>query len=352
MRDEMRPLYAMEKAYDELKPLYEFNLNHPGEFEGWKSGFRTKLIELLGGFPEKVDLNPEVVEKVHFNGYTREKVLYHTAPYVMASAYVLIPDGIEDRVPAVLALCGHGYGNKDIVGINEDGTDRDMPRPLPAGYHKDFALELVRRGMVVIAPEPMGFGERREEEDIAKGPHATSCRKASFYAMMMGKTLIGMRVWDTIRALDYLQERPEVDPYRIGCMGISGGGMMALFTTAVEDRIKAVVVSGYLCTFKDSVMSIYHCEDNYIPGILKYGEMYDIACLVAPRPMLIESGTDDPIFPIKAVDYAYERVKKAYELLGVPQNLARDRFEGEHQISGRISYDWLFNELHQVTHEK
>ncbi|WP_026486577.1 alpha/beta hydrolase family protein [Caldanaerobius polysaccharolyticus] len=345
MIDELRPLYSLEKAYEVLTPVYRFDLNSSEEFGRWKSGFRAKLIELLGGFPEKVELKPEVVQRVHLKGYTREKVLYRTAPYVVASAYMLVPDDIKGRVPAVLALCGHGYGNKDIVGINEDGTDRDSPRPLPQGYHRDFALELVKRGMVVMAPEIMGFGERREVEDEEKGPYASSCRRASFYAMMLGKTLIGMRVWDAIRAVDYLEQRDEVDSSRIGCMGISGGGMVSLFTAALEDRIKAAVVSGYLCTFKGSILSVRHCEDNYIPGILKYGEMYDIACLVAPRPMLIESGTDDPIFPVDAADYAYDKVKKAYDLLGVPYNLVRDRFKGGHHISGRISYDWLHSAL-------
>src|SRR4029078_967353 len=92
---------------------------------------------------------------------------------------------------------------------------------------------------------------------------------------------------------------PQVDPARIGIMGISGGGTTTLFTAALEDRIKAIVISGNLNSFRDSILAIRHCECNYVPGILQVAEMGDIACSLAPRPLLVESGTEDLIFPIE-----------------------------------------------------
>ena len=227
------------------------------------------------------------------------------------------------------------------MGINADGTDRKTPE----GYQKDFAIELVKKGLIVLAPEQLGFGERRETTEISIDPTATSCRLPSFYALMLGKTLLGMRISDTFKAIDLLERFDIVDKDKIGIMGISGGGAVSLFTAALDDRIKAAVVSGYLCTFKDSILSVYHCEDNFIPGVLKYGEMYDIASLIAPRPLLIESGTKDNIFPIEGVNFAYNKLKKAYVYLNSEEKLKRDVFEGEHMISGRLAYDFIKESL-------
>jgi len=158
---------------------------------------------------------------------------------------------------------------------------------------------------------------------------------------MHGKTMAGARVYDIMRAIDYLSARGDVDAEKIGCMGISGGGLVCAFSSAVDERIKAAVVSGYTCTFKESVMSIRHCIDNYIPGILNAAEMPDIIGLIAPRPLLVESGTEDRWFPVAGTRAAFSRLEKIYGLLGVRDRLEKDIFEGPHEISGKLAYDWL-----------
>jgi len=141
--------------------------------------------------------------------------------------------------------------------------------------------------------------------------------------------------------LDYLIERGDVDSERIGVMGISGGGLASSFFAAYEKRVKACVVSGFFCTFKDSIMSIHHCVDNFIPGIIKNGEMADLFGLIAPRPLLIEAGTKDDIFPIDGVKSSYARLEKLYEKLNVKNKIDIDIFDGDHQISGAKAYDFL-----------
>lgn len=335
-----RPLQPFLNLYEQPR-VYEFRAETIEEWKEWRISLKDKLIELLGGFPERILLEPEVLERKEFDTYFRERVVFNSAPSVSVVGYLLIPKGVKFPVPGVVALHGHGYGKDDIVGIWEDGTERTTPD----GYQKDFAISLVKNGFVTFAIEQVCFGERREPEDINKDKYQSSCRKASFWAMLLGKTVLGMRVWDVMRAIDYLETREEVDSSSIGVMGISGGGMTSLFSAALDERIKAAVVSGYLNTFKDSILSIYHCECNYVPGILKYAEMYDIASLIAPRALLVESGTKDNIFPIKATEFAISKVRKVYELLGVPEKLDVDIFEGRHQISGRKAYDFLKREL-------
>ena len=157
----------------------------------------------------------------------------------------------------------------------------------------------------------------------------------------MGKTVIGLRVWDVIRTIDYIRSRSEPMLAGIGCLGLSGGGTTTLFATAVEPRITAAVVSGYFNTFQDSIMAIAHCECNYVPNIVTYAEMSDIASLIAPRPVLIEMGTEDPIFPVAATEIAYHQLEQVYEVLGARERLDKDIFPGAHAFSGRKAFAWL-----------
>jgi predicted esterase len=242
--------------------------------------------------------------------------------------------------PAVIACHGHGYGSKEIVGLEPDGK---TPAKEP-GYQQQFAVELVKRGFVVAAPELLGFGDRKTEEDARKDAYS-SCHAISTYLLHMGHTMAGHRVYETIRVADYLLTRSDVQADRIGIMGISGGGLVALFAAALDERIRAAVISGYVNMFKDSILSIHHCVDNYIPGLGRHAEMPDIAGLVAPRPLLVESGKQDPIFPIEATKQAYAQLRKVYQLLGEEGKLEADFFEGDHRISGAKAYDWLIRWL-------
>ena len=128
-------------------------------------------------------------------------------------------------------------------------------------------------------------------------------------------------------------------------MGISGGGMLTFFTTALDKRVKTCVISGYFCTFRDSVLAMSHCQCNYIPGLGQFGEMSDIVGLIAPRPLLVEAGSLDPIFPIESVKKSVLKAKKVYKVFGAESQVQTDYFEGKHQISGKRAYDFLMEKL-------
>lgn len=124
---------------------------------------------------------------------------------------------------------------------------------------------------------------------------------AAMLASHLGGSLLGLRVRDARRLIDHLATCPEFDLGRLGVMGLSGGGMLAFFTSCLDVRIAACVVSGYYSTFTDSVHAMQHCACNYVHGLHDFGEMYDLVGLVAPRPLFVEAGTHDPLFPIEAV---------------------------------------------------
>jgi dienelactone hydrolase len=157
--------------------------------------------------------------------------------------------------------------------------------------------------------------------------------------------MIGWRVWDVMRAIDWIGTRPELDAARIGCMGISGGGTCTLFSAALDVRIKAAFVSGYLNTFRDSIMSVSHCIDNYVPGILNWAENYDIAGLIAPRPLFSEGGDRDPIFPVAATRESYARAKRVYEVFGASSRVQQEIFEGDHMFHGVRGLPFLADAL-------
>jgi dienelactone hydrolase len=237
----------------------------------------------------------------------------------------------------VICLPGHGRGVDDIVGINEDGSLRERWE----GYQRDFALQCVANGFAALAIEQLGFGHRREENARRQGAGVSSCQPLAGSALLLGETMVAWRVWDVMRAIDYLQTRTDVDSKRIAVMGISGGGTTSLFSAALDSRIKVAVISGYFNTFKASIFSMSHCIDNYIPGILKYAEMPDIAGLIAPRPVHIESGTKDPIFPVEATKEAFERLKTVYEVFGAADRISLHIFEGEHEFNGKEAFPFL-----------
>src|SRR5258708_28496476 len=188
--------------------------------------------------------------------------------------------------------------------------------------------------MAAVAMEPMSFGCRRDAKTIARSLDASVCQPTAGSALLLGQTIIGWRVYEIMRTIDWIESRKELDAKRVGCMGCSGGGMATVFAAALDARIQAALVSSYLNTFRECVMSISHCIDNYIPGILNWAEMYDVAGLIAPRPLFVESGERDDIFPIAASRASFARVKKVYEVFGAGDQTAQDTFHDAHSLYG------------------
>jgi dienelactone hydrolase len=319
-----------------------FQARTRSDAEAWQKTLREKLTELVGGFPaDRQLLRPITVETRSFPGYSREKIVFDSRPGVSVLAYLLLPE--QARKPAATMICvpGHGRGVDDIVGIDDKGRERTDK----AGYQHDFAIQVVEAGMAAVAIEPMAFGCRRDPINARQGLSRKACDPAAGGALMVGQTMIGWRVWDVMRTIDYIGTRSELDSNRIGCMGISGGGTATLFSTALEPRIRAALVSGYLNTFRDSVGSLAHCIDNYVPGILNWAEMYDLAGLIAPRPLFVESGEKDNIFPIRASIESFNKVREIYQVFGAADRIEQEVFPDEHSFWGKRGIPFLARHL-------
>ena len=333
--------YAKER-YKAAPRRLRFQARTRREAEDWQRTLRSKLTELLGGFPsERPPLRPATLETRTFAGYRREKIVFDSRPGVSVLAYLLLPTRASTPAPTVICIPGHGRGVDDIVGIDEQGRDRtDKP-----GYQHDFAIQVAEAGMAAVAIEPMGFGCRRDALNARQGLSHKACEPTAGGALLLGETIIGWRVWDVMRTIDYIATRPELDATRVGCMGISGGGTAALFSAALEPRIRAAMVSGYLNTFQDSIGSLAHCVDNYVPGILNWAEMHDIAGLIAPRPLFVESGERDTIFPIAASRESVRQVREVYGVFQAADRVDQEVFPAEHSFWGQRGIPFMAQHL-------
>ena len=320
--------------------------------EEWQKALRSKVMELVGLTSDlsrrangaevaRQALRPVTLEARTFPTYMREKVVFDSRPGVSVLAYVLRPQKASTPVATVICIPGHGRGVDDIVGIDEQGRDRTDK----AGYQHDFAIQVVEAGLAAVAIEPMAFGCRRDPINARQGLGRKACEPAAGGALLLGETMVGWRVWDVMRTLDYIASRSELDANRVGCVGISGGGTATLFAAALEPRIRAAMVSGYLNTFRDSVGSLAHCIDNYVPGILNWGEMYDVAGLIAPRPLFVESGEKDNIFPIAASVESFKQVREIYGVFQATDRVEQEVFPDEHSFWGKRGIPFLARHL-------
>ena len=336
------PVHFTNQLYQDAPLRMTFQAKTRRQAEQWQTRLRAKLAELVGGFPEKrTALQAETLEVREFPAYRREKFVFQSRPGSSVLGYLLTPKSGSAPHASVICVPGHGRGVDDIVGIDDHGHDRAAHD----GYQYDFAIQAVEHGMAAVAIEPMGFGCRRDAANKARGLGQSSCQPTAGAALLLGQTMIGWRVWDVMRTIDWIETRAELDAKRVGCMGISGGGTCTLFSTALEPRIKAALVSGYLNTFQASVMSISHCIDNYVPGILNWAEAYDVAGLIAPRPLFVESGERDNIFPIAASRASFKRVKKVYETFDAAAMTEQETFDGPHSFWGKRGLPFLAKHL-------
>lgn len=342
----LQPVNELWRQYNPEGARYAFRAKNVQEAKSWQRMTRKALARVIG-LDRLTTTDPlsRRVERIDKGDYWREKILLRTTTHTLMPVYLLIPKESDGVPPLVIAFHGHGYGVKDIVGLWENGEERDIP----SGYHKDFAVALCRSGFVVAAPEISCFGERQTDfsylEDSIGGPAPTSCTHAAMLSFHLGMSVVGLRVHDGMRVLDYLETRTDIDTSRIGAMGISGGGMHTLFSACLDTRIQACVVSGYFSTFRESILAMQHCACNFVPGLGQFGEMHDLVGLIAPRPILFEAGSHDPIFPIQAVRKGVGKARAVYRTFGEGTGISTDYFEGRHQISGAKAYDFFKREL-------
>jgi dienelactone hydrolase len=290
----------------------------PPELDAWRQRFRSRLLEAFGPPPEVVALNTEAFDGEDTGSYRRTRVVFDAEPTMSVPAYLLVP---HDRVapgPAVLAVHGHGPGKDEVCGLT-------------ATNENDYAHRLAARGYIVLAPDLRCFGERADWNP----PDKYACDLNLVHALVAGANPLAQNLWDLARALDLLAGHPLVDPSRLGVVGLSYGGTLALFLAALDSRVRATVVSGYFGSLVDAHRVPWNlCGSQVLPGMLELLDHVDVGALVGPRALLVETGTEDPIFAAQPAREAVAALRHVYEADGAADALEHDVFDGGHRWNG------------------
>lgn len=314
MKTEPTPaVLATHQTYARQHPP-ELRFDPAGDFAEQQAVMRRKYTELVNPPEPSADPAP-VIEYEQQDDPRFDEIRFHftSEPGLLIPCHLLLPKGSRkagSRLPVVICLQGHSTGMHISLGRAKFAGDDETI----ADGDRDFAIQAVGRGYAAVAMEQRGFGEL--DGTVSTGAHR--CQQASMQALMLGRTLIGERAFDVSRLIDALAAFPVCDTGRVGLMGNSGGGTVTFYTACLEPRVRIAMPSCSFCSLYDSIFSLHHCVCNYIPGLLRWFEMGDLALLIAPRPLIVVCGRDDAIFPLPGVQREFETVRQIYTAAGVP----------------------------------
>ena len=241
---------------------------------------RQTWLNAIGEFPERVPLNARTLESVDCGSYVREKVEYNTEPDDCARAYLCVPKSRATKLPAVFCHHQHNWnfelGKSEVVGLAGDPDQK-------------LAAELAKRGYITFAPDAIGFEERNWSGGTFQAAYFELTSR-----LVRGRTLLAKVLHDVFVGLDFLASRNEVDPSRIGFIGHSYGGRMALWVPAFDQRIRASVSNCGCVSYRDSLHRDAGIQMEFcVPSIVSVGDIEDVAALVPPAALYISAAQQD-----------------------------------------------------------
>lgn len=334
----------------------------PGDFEAWQIATRDRLFDLLGlSIMDRAPIEVRELDRVQIaGGIVRTHAMLQVERDVWMPFYLL-----EPQTPKLDAhgckrcyICPHGHqgaGAASVAGVTGVPAVDDAVRK----FNYDYGLRLARMGYVTVCPDARGWGSRRDwkgQGDDENSYLRGTCLNQARMAEPLGLTVAGLNAWDNMRLIDYLETRGDIAMDDLGCFGFSGGGYMTLYLAALDPRVRKAFVSGYLYGVGDSLLHLNgNCSCNYTPGLWRLLDMGDIASLVAPRPLLVQSCEEDHLNGVrglKNVDEQLKIVRDAYELLGRRGGLRHEVCPGGHHLGvAHLAEDieWLDSKVAECT---
>lgn len=314
------------------------------DFSIWQKNSRKKLYELLGlEHIKKCDLDFLAEEENITDNYKEIRFSFQSEEGYYPLCVIWIPHNLEGKIKPMICLQGHSTGMHISLGISKyPGDDALIGRD--EQYLAKYALD---NGYCPVMMEQRFMGECGGTD---KGPGCHTDWSAEYKMsvlsyLSLGRTAIGERVWDISRLIDVICENfPFLDMDNVCVMGHSGGGTAAFYSACIDERIKAVMPSCAVCTFRHSIIGLKHCPCNYIQGMAHYFDMGDLAGLIAPRKLVAVSGQLDFGFLIEGAEESVEIAKKLYSAAGCPENIAHVVGEHGHKFYADKSYK-VFNEM-------
>ena len=310
-------------------------LNSPESIRKRGDAFRAWLTASIGGWPEKTPLRPRITGVLNREGYRIEKLIFESRPGFRVTANLYIPAG-PGPFPALLGVAGHSEtGKADPV-------------------YQHVWVSMARRGVLVLAYDPPGQGERLEflnssTHKSAVGVGTPEHTAEGTQCLLTGSSFAAYEIWDGIRAVDYLLTRKDVNGRRIGVAGNSGGGTQAAYLLALEPRLSVGVISCWMTT-GDRLWKSPGPQDaeQSFPGLVAADwDLGDFLIAAAPRAVLVTAATRD-FFPIAGTRAVAEEQRRIYRVLGRSENAGCFEFNDTHgwsQPRREAAYRWLERQL-------
>lgn len=313
-----------------------------GDFETWQVATRNRLCDLLGlSLMDRVPIEVRELNRVQIaGGIVRIHAMLRVERDVWMPFYLLEPQApkLDEQGFKRCYICPHGHqgaGAASVAGVTGVPAVDDAVRK----FNYDYGLRLARMGYVTVCPDARGWGYRRDwkgQGDDENSYLRGTCLNQARMAEPLGLTVAGLNAWDNMRLIDYLEARGDIAMDDLGCFGFSGGGYMTLYLAALDPRVRKAFVSGYLYGVDDSLLHLNgNCSCNYVPGLWRLLDMGDIASLIAPRPLLVQSCEGDHLNGARGlanVDEQLDIVRDAYKLVGHADDLSHEVCPGGHHL--------------------
>lgn len=281
----------------------------------------------LNPWPKRTPLRAQLLGETLKDGYKVQRLTFESRPGFVVTANIYVPTSPNgrERFPAVLCPVGH------------------WPYAKAQPQVQARCIGLAKLGFIALTYDPFGQGERAVEGNG---------HDEYFRILLAGRDNMSYMLWDTMRALDYLLTRQDVDPDRIGCTGASGGGLNTLYVSALDERIAVVVPVVYVTAFAEFLRTrADHCPCSHIPGLARFADMGDIAALIAPRPMLWMTARKDPQFTVAGARHAEAEARPAYRAYGRETHLEVREFDSDHDYNQQMRealYGFLLKHLQGI----
>jgi len=308
---------------------------HPeADLSAWRQEAYTTLEKLLGLMPPRVPLNIRIEWEQDTDLFHETRFLYSAEANQDVPAHLLVPASGQGPFPVIICLQGHTSGMHISLGRPKSAIDEES-----LTGDRDYAIQAVKQGFAALVIEQRAFGERADArpEEYHHGVDRP-CWHATLAALLLGRTLLGERVWDVSRGIDALAHFPNLDLGKIAALGDSTGGTIAFYSACYDERITATMPTAYICTFRDTLAIHDHCEDHYLPGLLNEFELSDLAGLIAPRPLIAVHGRYDIAFPYSSTLAAYAEIEQIYAAFGAPDKCRLVTGEGVHRFFADLAW--------------
>jgi dienelactone hydrolase len=358
----------VQKQADRSRLELSFLQSRYQNLASWQKIARARVLECLCYSPPATPPAAEIIRRTDRGDYVEEALTFQTTSDLRVPAYVLVPKQASLPAPGVVVLHCHGgayvWGKEKVVAVdNEHPSLSEFKRQLYEGA--SIATELARRGYVVITIDMFYWGERRmlldgdpssyrDPQRMTSEDVSAFNRRSSQNEQLVARTLMtagitwpGVVLWDDLRTVDYLANRPEVDRRRLGCVGLSVGGYRSFLLAALDPRINAAIDVGWMTSYASNIRR--HVINTvgftfHIPGLYRYLDLPDLAALIAPRSVFVINGSKDTLFPPDGVEKAHRKIEACFRKAAVPDHQRCRVYDAPHQFNRAMqteAWEWL-----------